>query len=32
MFPVPKKMENECELAGEIMKCYVKYEKEVICI
>ncbi|CAH1389323.1 unnamed protein product [Nezara viridula] len=26
---IPKKMENDCELAGEIMKCYVKYEKEV---
>ncbi|XP_014247133.1 general odorant-binding protein 28a-like [Cimex lectularius] len=24
---VPKKMDNECDLAGEIMQCVVKYEK-----
>uniref|UniRef100_R4G8H8 Putative pbp/gobp family n=1 Tax=Rhodnius prolixus TaxID=13249 RepID=R4G8H8_RHOPR len=26
---VPRKMDNECELASEIMQCVVKYEREV---
>nr|AYN07347.1 odorant-binding protein 6 [Yemma signatus] len=26
---IPTKMDNECDLAHEIMQCYVKWEKEV---